>query len=61
MNQKESEQEGPTFIRALMPEASEEELLEATDNVKRYLAVVLRIHPRLAAEGCNTKPDEQDT
>lgn len=47
----------PTFIRNLMPHASEAELEEATENMKRYLAVVLRIYERLkreASEGDST-------
>ena len=40
----------PAFIRKLMPTASEAELEEATENVKRYLAVVLRMYERLKRE-----------
>ena len=40
----------PAFIRKLMPTASEGELGEATENVKRYLAVVLRMYERLKRE-----------
>ncbi len=47
----------PAFIRKLMPDASEIELEEATENVKRYLAIVLRMYERLkreASEGDST-------
>lgn len=40
----------PTFIRNLMPHATDAELEEATENVKRYLAVALRIYERLKRE-----------
>ncbi len=42
--------EVPSFIRELMPDATEEKLQEATDNVKRYLNVALRTHERIEAE-----------
>jgi len=40
----------PTFIRRVMPGASELELREATDALKQYMAAVLRIHERLERE-----------
>jgi hypothetical protein len=36
----------PSFIRRYMPNASDEELREATDVFRRYLEIVLRIHRR---------------
>lgn len=56
MNSIDDAQEIPAFIRELMPDASREEFLEATNNVKRYLAAVLRIHQSLAAEGATLNP-----
>ena len=40
----------PKFIRRLMPHANEQELFEATDNFKRYMAVVRRIYERISQE-----------
>jgi hypothetical protein len=40
----------PKFIRRLMPSASEEELHEATENFKQYMAVVRGIYERIALE-----------
>jgi len=40
----------PSFIRRLMPAASEEELFAATDRMRQYLAIVMRIHERLERE-----------
>lgn len=44
----------PAFIRKLMPTASEAELEEATENVKRYLVVVLRMYERLKREAAES-------
>lgn len=33
----------PPFIRRRMPNATEEEILEAAENLKRYLTVMYRI------------------
>ena len=41
----------PSFIRRVMPEASEAELEEATENSKEYMIVVLGIYRRLKSEG----------
>jgi hypothetical protein len=38
-------------VRTWMPEASDDELKEATVNLRRYLAVIYRIVLRLEAEG----------
>ena len=40
----------PPFIRRLMPSASEEELLRATNNLRRYLSVMYRLFRELEAE-----------
>jgi len=40
----------PKFIRRLLPSASEEELHEATENFKQYMAVVRRIYERITLE-----------
>jgi hypothetical protein len=40
----------PKFIRRLMAGASEQELLDATENFKRYMAVVRRIYERVTSE-----------
>jgi len=37
----------PTFIRRLMPDASESELQEGTNNLTQYLSVVRRIFERM--------------
>ncbi len=39
--------ETPPFIKALLKDATEAELAEATENVARYLAAVMRIYERL--------------
>lgn len=41
----------PSVIRELMPDASEEELLEATDNLMGYIELATRIHLRDMAKG----------
>ena len=41
----------PITIRDLYPHMSEEELAVAEANLKRYVAVVVRIYDRLKAEG----------
>jgi hypothetical protein len=38
-------------IRKLYPHMTDEELREARDNIRRYLAVIIRISERLEAEG----------
>lgn len=38
-------------VRTWMPEANDDELKEATVNLRRYLAVIYRIVLRLEAEG----------
>jgi hypothetical protein len=40
----------PTFIRRVMPSASEAELHDATETFRRYVAVVMRMSARLAQE-----------
>ncbi len=40
----------PSFIRRVMPNASEEELQEATENFDEYMKMVWEIHERLNAE-----------
>lgn len=39
------------IVRYFMPDASDEELMEATVNFRAYLAVLYRIFLRLEAEG----------
>lgn len=38
------------FVRTLMPDAPHEELVEATNNLREYLAVIYRITLRREAE-----------
>ena len=38
-------------IRARMPHASEAEIEEATENMRRFLAVACRVYDRLEREG----------
>jgi hypothetical protein len=38
----------PKFIRRLMPNATEGELREATDNFRQYMSVIERIYQRIA-------------
>jgi hypothetical protein len=45
------QQDKPITIRDLYPHMSEEELTVAEANLKRYVAVVVRICDRLKAEG----------
>jgi hypothetical protein len=45
------QQNKPITIRDLYPQMSEEELAVAEANLKRYVAVVVRIYDRLKAEG----------
>ncbi len=40
----------PSFICRWMPDATEVELLEATETFKRYIAIVIRIHERRERE-----------
>ncbi len=47
MNSIDDAQEIPAFIRELMPNAGREEILEAADNVRRYIAVVVLIQQRV--------------
>ena len=39
------------FVRKLLPNASEQELIEATENVRRYVFQLYRIAVRLQKEG----------
>lgn len=39
------------FVEALMPESTHEEKVEATQNVREYLAFVFDIYKRLEREG----------
>jgi len=48
-------------IRHWMPDASEEEQIEATENLRGYLAVVNRIVLHLESEGKLQKPKEENT
>lgn len=54
-NQPSSKRQGPPKISPLvkkwMPDASESELEEATENFRRYLAVAYRVYERLEREG----------
>ena len=45
------QEDKPTTIRDLYPHMSEEELAVAETNLKRYVAVVVRIYERLKAQG----------
>ncbi len=45
------------LVRELMPGATEEELQEATENLRAYLAVAYRIFRRLEAEKSGTNED----
>ena len=38
-------------IRKLYPHMTDEELREARENIRRYLAVIIRISERLSTEG----------
>jgi len=49
----------PITIRDLYPHMSEEELTAAEVNLKRYVAVIVRICDRLKAEG-KSWPDADD-
>lgn len=40
----------PKFIRRLMSTSSEEELREATETFKQYMAIVRRIYERITSE-----------
>jgi len=44
-------EEQPITIRDLYPHMSEEELAGAEANLRRYVAVIVRIYDRLQAEG----------
>jgi hypothetical protein len=46
----------PEFIRSLMPNANEEELMEAAENFREYLTVILRIYERT-----KRKPADEDS
>ncbi len=56
MKKREPIPEIATVVRRWMPNASDEELKEATINLRRYLAVVYRIFLRLEAEGKLSEP-----
>ena len=45
------QQDQPITIRDLYPQMSDEELAMAEANLRRYVAVVVRIYDRLKAEG----------
>ena len=47
----------PITIRDLYPHMNEEELAVAEANLRRYVAVVVRIYERLKAEG-NSWPED---
>ena len=47
-------------VRHWMPDASEEELEEATVTLRNYLAVIYRTVLRLEAEGQLQKPKKED-
>lgn len=51
MKKREPIPEIATVVRRWMPDASEDELKEATTRLRRYLAVVYDIYLRLEAEG----------
>jgi hypothetical protein len=40
----------PITIRDLYPHMTDEELVVAEENLKRYVAIIVRIHERLKAE-----------
>jgi hypothetical protein len=48
--ESEAAGEVPKFIRRLMPNASPEELREATETFKQYMAIVRRIYERVTLE-----------
>jgi hypothetical protein len=50
MNEQSSIPEIADIVRHWMPDASEDELREATINLREYLAVIYRIFLRLEAE-----------
>lgn len=56
MKKREPIPEIAIVVRRWMPNASDEELKEATINLRRYLAVVYRIFLRLEAEGKLPEP-----
>lgn len=51
--------EKPITIKDLYPNLSEEELVQAEQNLKRYVEIVSRIYSRLKAEG-KKWPDPED-
>jgi hypothetical protein len=60
---KHSSDQIPNFIRELMPEGTEGDLLDAADNFRAYIAIVLRIHERVNAEkryGDSSEPELRD-
>jgi hypothetical protein len=48
----------PLFIRRIMPDATEAELLEATETFMRYMEIVIRIHERMERE--STESDSRE-
>lgn len=61
MSTESSDDQGiPLFVRRRMPSASQEELLEATENVRRYLAVAWRIFERIQREEQSADSHESD-
>lgn len=59
-NQNDDDQEIPLFIRRRMPNASVEEMREATENLKRYLNVAWRIFERMQRERRSVDSLESD-
>lgn len=51
----------PVFIRRRMPNAIEEELLTATEYVRRYLAIAWRVFERAEREKQTGDSHESDT
>lgn len=50
MEHNSGQQNLETILRSLCPNANEDELREAEENLKEYLRVVVRIHDRLQRE-----------
>jgi hypothetical protein len=54
----EDKEDNPDDIRKVYPHMTEAELRIARDNLRRYVAVIVRIYDRLTAEGKEwPKPD----
>lgn len=52
----EADNHVPQFIRRLMPNATDDELREATDNFRQYMSVVERIYQRIAQSSPSDSP-----